>query len=147
MESIRTVLPNSLHRRGALEKSFRRLRRRSGWSGSRGPAGLAVISHYRRKVLAAYDFRGVPASGAKEVRAYPVASRAEAGELLLVSGRWNTEFIDELCAFPQGPHDDQVDALAGAFAHLASAARRTYNIVFPDLSGPSYWHIDGYSSW
>lgn len=110
-----------------------------------GSAGAAVVSDYQRRVLGAYNFKGVLASGSKGVRAYPVASRAEAGELLLVSGRWNTEFIDELCAFPQGPHDDQVDALAGAFAHLASAARRTYNIVFPNLSGPSYWHIDGHS--
>jgi predicted phage terminase large subunit-like protein len=104
-----------------------------------GAAGLGVISDYRRQVLGPYDFRGVPASGSKEVRAYPVASRAEAGELLLVPGRWISEFIDELCAFPQDPHDDQVDALAGAFAHLNSGSHRTYNIVIPDLSGRSYW--------
>jgi predicted phage terminase large subunit-like protein len=85
-----------------------------------GAAGRAVIDDYRRRVLDGYDFKGVPASGSKEVRAYPVAPRAEAGDLLLVAAGWITEFIDELCAFPQGPHDDQVDALAGAFAHLAS---------------------------
>lgn len=71
-----------------------------------GSAGAAVVSDYRRRVLGAYNFKGVLASGSKGVRAYPVASRAEAGELLLVSGRWNTEFIDELCSFSQGPHDD-----------------------------------------
>jgi predicted phage terminase large subunit-like protein len=86
-----------------------------------GAAGLAVIEDYRRRVLLEFDFTGVPASGSKETRANPVAVRAEAGELLLVPGEWNTEFIDELCAFPQGAHDDQVDALSGAFAELAAA--------------------------
>ena len=36
-------------------------------------------------------------------------------------GTWNTEFLDELTAFPMSGHDDQVDALAGAYEHLAQA--------------------------
>ena len=30
------------------------------------------------------------------------------------------EFLDELASFPQGPHDDQVDALSGAYSYLAT---------------------------
>lgn len=84
-----------------------------------GSAGVAVIDTYRRRVLTAFDFAGVRATGQKETRAAPVAARAEAGELWVSRRRFATEFLDELCAFPLGPHDDQVDALAGAFAYLS----------------------------
>jgi predicted phage terminase large subunit-like protein len=84
-----------------------------------GSAGKALIDLYGRNVLTRYDFRGVISSGPKEARAAPVSSRAEAGHLLLVRGLWNNDFVDELASFPYGRHDDQVDALAGAFAVLA----------------------------
>jgi predicted phage terminase large subunit-like protein len=34
------------------------------------------------------------------------------------AGWWNRAFIDELCAFPNGAHDDQVDAASAAFRSL-----------------------------
>jgi predicted phage terminase large subunit-like protein len=94
-----------------------------------GSAGVAVIDAYRRRVLTAFDFAGVRATGSKETRAAPVTARAEAGELWLVGGRWTTDFLDELCSFPLGSHDDQVDALSGAYAHLS--ARRVSPAVAP----------------
>jgi len=72
-----------------------------------GASGVAAIEDYRRRVLLDFDFKGIPSTGSKETRAHPVAVRAEAGELFMVPGSWNTELIDELCAFPQGSHDDQ----------------------------------------
>jgi predicted phage terminase large subunit-like protein len=83
-----------------------------------GSAGIAIVSSYRRQVLPAYDFKGVRASGSKELRAIPVAGRIEAGDVLIVEGSWNSAFIDELSSFPHGRHDDQVDAFSGAFAAL-----------------------------
>jgi len=41
--------------------------------------------------------------------------------LHLVRGHWNQEFVAELLAFPQGQHDDQVDAVSGAVQMLADA--------------------------
>jgi predicted phage terminase large subunit-like protein len=38
----------------------------------------------------------------------------------LLEGPWNQGFIDELCAFPNGAHDDQVDAATAAFRALVS---------------------------
>jgi phage terminase large subunit-like protein len=38
----------------------------------------------------------------------------------LLAGDWNQEYIDELCLFPQGRKDDQVDASATAFHELAA---------------------------
>ena len=36
----------------------------------------------------------------------------------LVEASWNQPFIEELCAFPNGDHDDQVDAASAAFRAL-----------------------------
>ncbi len=84
-----------------------------------GASGAALVDHYARRVLKGYAFRGVRHSGSKEVRAAPVSSAAEAGNVTLISGAWIGEFLDEIEAFPFGSHDDQVDALCGAIASLA----------------------------
>ena len=42
----------------------------------------------------------------------------------LVAGRWNRDFLDEVSLFPNGAHDDQVDAFSGAFASLAARKAR-----------------------
>ena len=86
-----------------------------------GASGVAMIDHYARKVLAGYAFRGLKTTGAKEVRANPVSSAAEAGNLKLVRGAWLTDMLDEFDAFPLGPHDDQVDAVSGAVEVMADA--------------------------
>ena len=88
-----------------------------------GSSGVNVIDHYRRQVLPGFDFRGVPSTGSKEVRANPVASQAEAGNVKLVRGSWIGAFLDELESFPGGSHDDQVDALSGAFEALTQQRR------------------------
>jgi predicted phage terminase large subunit-like protein len=69
--------------------------------------------------LPEFTVKGVRSTGTKEVRAAPVAARAEAGELWITRGIWNTAFLDELIAFPAGSHDDQVDALSAAYEQLA----------------------------
>lgn len=85
-----------------------------------GSSGVRVIDHFQRRVLQGLDFKGVKTTGSKEVRANPVSSQAEAGNIYLVDGSWVNEFLDELCAFPtKGVHDDQVDALSGGCAVLA----------------------------
>ncbi len=85
-----------------------------------GSSGKDVIADYTR-TLAGYNFKGVPATGNKEVRADPVSSQAEAGNVKLVVGPWNEAYLEEMAAFPHGMYDDQVDATSGAFSELASA--------------------------
>jgi phage terminase large subunit-like protein len=41
------------------------------------------------------------------------------GNVRLVRGAWNGAFLDEVAAFANGAHDDQIEAAAGAFAELA----------------------------
>jgi predicted phage terminase large subunit-like protein len=59
----------------------------------------------------------------KTERALPVAAQVENGGVKLRRAAWNSAFMDELAAFPDGPKDDQVDALSRAFSMLTSNIR------------------------
>lgn len=58
-------------------------------------------------------------TGKKIFRAEPLASKAEAGNVVLCPGAWVDAFRNEAADFPHGTHDDQVDAAAGADSKLA----------------------------
>ena len=88
-----------------------------------GASGKSLISHYARNVVKGYAFRGERATGSALVRANPVLALAEAGGLRMVRARWNKTLIEEVRSFPDGPHDDQVIALALAYNHLTSGLR------------------------
>jgi predicted phage terminase large subunit-like protein len=64
-------------------------------------------------------FKGVSPATDKITRANPWLARAEQGKVKLVRGEWNGAWLDEVCSFPEGDHDDRVDATSGAFAALA----------------------------
>jgi predicted phage terminase large subunit-like protein len=46
--------------------------------------------------------------------------RAEQGLIRVVAGDWVSQFIDECLSFPNGQHDDMVDAVSGAVEMLAT---------------------------
>lgn len=94
-----------------------------------GASGKNLIDYYLRQVLSGYTFRGDKPSTNKNTRADPVSSQAEAGNVYLVRGPWLNDFLDEADGFPLGAHDDQIDALSGAFAQLNS--QRDYGFGFP----------------
>lgn len=71
------------------------------------------------KLLAGYSVKVEPISGDKATRARPASAQAEAGNVKLVRGAWNETFLDEVCSFPNGQFDDQVDAFADALNELA----------------------------
>lgn len=87
-----------------------------------GSSGVNVIDHYRRNVLPEFAFYGDKVTGDKTERARPLSSAAQAGNVKLVRGAWNVAFLDEAEAFPQGSHDDQVDAVSGGRSKLATKA-------------------------
>lgn len=88
-----------------------------------GSSGVAVIDHYRRKVLMGYDFTGYRSTGPKPERAKPYSAHAEHGHVLLMRAHWNQSFVNEHSPFPtDGIHDDQVDAASGAFRFVARSA-------------------------
>lgn len=86
-----------------------------------GSSGKNTVLHYQRTVLPAYEVHGERSTGSKVERARPVSSKAEAGLIRLVRGTWIAAFLDEVEAFDGGAHDDQVDALSGAFSKLSNA--------------------------
>jgi predicted phage terminase large subunit-like protein len=70
-------------------------------------------------MLAGYRARSVRESGDKMTRAEPLAAQAEGGNLLLVRGDWNKDFIEEATNFsPAAKFKDQIDAASGAFGML-----------------------------
>lgn len=79
-----------------------------------GSAGVAVIAA-RLKLLVGYDYVGVQESGDKVTRSKPYRAQVEGLNVKLVRGAWNESYLSELCDFPTGKHDDQVDASTTAF--------------------------------
>ena len=51
----------------------------------------------------------------KMIRANGWISRIDTEKVFLAKGLWNADFIDELSVFPDGKHDDQVDAVSLAW--------------------------------
>lgn len=98
-----------------------------------GSAGKNLIDQYARYVLPGYAFTGQRATGDKETRAKPMAAAVANGNVRLLRGSWNTDFIDEMSAFPEANvHDDQVDASVHAFnlcAGLGMGVRKRVEII------------------
>jgi len=72
------------------------------------------------RMMAGYVIEADRITGSKTLRAEPVSAQAEAGNVKLLRGTWNEAFLSELETFPLGAHDDQVDALSGAFNMLVN---------------------------
>lgn len=94
-----------------------------------GSAGKNNVSNYSRNVLPGFRFKGVRVTGKKEVRAEPLAAQVEAENVYINTGAWNSEFLTEFQSFPTGAHDDQVDAVVGAFNELVNPYKKKVKIL------------------
>jgi predicted phage terminase large subunit-like protein len=72
----------------------------------------------RDPLLLGHTFTPIEVHRDKLTRALPLVARSEQGKLGIVRGNWNQKFLDELCAFPESAHDDQVDACSGGMTLL-----------------------------
>lgn len=84
-----------------------------------GQAGKSQSAYHISK-LAGYVAEATTESGEKEVRAQPFAAQAEAGNVDILEGPWNDEYLNELSVFPNGTYKDQVDASSRAFNELVT---------------------------
>lgn len=84
-----------------------------------GAAGKSEAERYRT-MLAGWDVRIIRASSDKVTFAKPASSQAEGGNIELVRGPWNDVFLSEHESFPDGRHDDIVDAESGAMQVLTT---------------------------
>ncbi|WGM31486.1 hypothetical protein KKHFBJBL_01733 [Brevundimonas sp. NIBR11] len=89
-----------------------------------GAAGKGYVQTLVNK-LRGYAVKTAQPTGSKVTRATALATQAEAGNVFILTtgdptrDAWIEPFIEELCSFPSGTHDDQVDAAADAFNELA----------------------------
>jgi predicted phage terminase large subunit-like protein len=90
-----------------------------------GQAGVSEADHLTR-LLQGYNVRRNKVQKDKVTRASPVSAQAEAGNIKILRGKWNDDFFRELENFPEGKHDDIVDALSGAFLMINS---NSYNLT------------------
>lgn len=72
------------------------------------------------KNLAGWYVEADRPSGDKIFRADPFSVQVNNGNVLLLKGDWNRDFIEELRFFPYGTYKDQVDAASGAFSRITS---------------------------
>ncbi len=97
-----------------------------------GAAGKSYVDAQMRGPLLGFTVAVEHPTGDKYTRALPMSSAAQAGNVKLVRGKWNKDFVDEL--EQAGPdeklydHDDQWDAASSAFHYLASH-RREYAYI------------------
>ena len=87
-----------------------------------GPAVISLLKH---------EISGIvpisPGQDSKLTRALAAAPEVEAGNVYLPKPKyapWVHDLISELCDFPSGKHDDQVDALTYALNYFRNSGRR-----------------------
>lgn len=89
--------------------------------------------------LAGFAIQADRPTGNKDVRLEPLAAQAEAGNVRVMRGPWNWDYIEELCSVPSGAYRDQADASAGAFNKLAvigpPAAGETVDVPIEAYTG------------
>lgn len=89
------------------------------WEQEPGSSGK-LFADELVQTLAGFDARPVTPSGDKVQRAGPVAAMALGGRVKVVRAPWAAGFLSTLHGFPDLAHDDDVDALSGAFTALVA---------------------------
>lgn len=77
------------------------------------------------KNLAGFKIRAERPTGDKAARAEPLAVQIEAGNVRILRGDWNQDYLDEMKTFPRGKYKDQIDASTGAFNKLFNGGTYT----------------------
>jgi predicted phage terminase large subunit-like protein len=108
-DAVRAAMTNTAARDG--EEVRIRIEEQPGAAGKDQKQSL-------QRMLGCYSVEFVRATGPKDVRAEPAVSAVNVGNIACVQAPWTEALIAELAAFDQGPHDDQVDALAMAYTAL-----------------------------
>ena len=93
-----------------------------------GQAGKTQVLHLTR-LLAGFNVVSSPESGDKVTRAEPFAAQVNAGNVLMVKGAWNKTLLDEMRLFPNGKHDDAIDACSRAFGELLADRGRAARVA------------------
>lgn len=87
-----------------------------------GQAGKSQAKNFIT-MLSGFNVKAETVSGDKITRAQPFAAQVNVGNVKMLRGEWNKPFIEELRNFPNGKHDDQVDAASDAFDEVNEPPR------------------------
>lgn len=82
-------------------------------------AASEVREHFKGNVIV----QSYTPTSDKLVRALPWLAKIDGGKFFIIEGTWNQDFLDELEQFPNGDHDDQIDAVTVLWEMLAGAHR------------------------
>lgn len=94
-----------------------------------GQAGVYQKNALSRS-LSGYTFEFTPESGDKQTRASPFASQVNVGNVKMLRGEWNDEFIKEMRMFPNGKHDDMIDSTSRAYNKASSKPLSAFDVLF-----------------
>lgn len=101
--------------------------------------GPAIIDTIKEKVQGVIPIKP---QGSKEVRAYAAQPLVEAGNVFLPNPEkapWVLDFIEECTIFPNGKHDDQVDAFTQGVIRLK--VKKVDNIAPLAILKSSMWSV------
>lgn len=88
-------------------------------------SGQSLVQDLKKTIL---PIKPIKADKAKEVRAHTIMDLIKTGKVFLPSGRiWIADFLEETMTFPNGAHDDIVDALTMGLNYI-------HKIVEPYIS-------------
>jgi predicted phage terminase large subunit-like protein len=90
-----------------------------------GQAGKAQVG-YLTRALAGHVVTSTLETGSKVTRAEPLSAQVEAGNVRVVVADWNEDFFEEAEVFPNGAHDDQIDAASGAFNQMTDTSAHRF---------------------
>lgn len=99
------------------------------WQQDPGAAGVRDSANLQN-LLSGFDAKGIPDLKDKVSRALPVSAAIECGSIEFVLAGWNNVVFTELEQFPDGEHDDIVDAISGAFNFLTSSSTSVSNYSY-----------------
>lgn len=71
--------------------------------------------------LHGYALFGYPVDKDKVTRSLPFAACLSAGTVSILNTHWTDDYLDEMCSFPKGANDDQVDASSGAWTMIGDS--------------------------
>jgi predicted phage terminase large subunit-like protein len=96
-------------------------------------SGQSLIQELRRDTK--MPLRAIKVDRDKKSRAHAVTGLIEAGRVYLPErAPWVADFLDEVCAFDQGSHDDQVDSMTQALNYLRHHRNRLLDFYIKDLA-------------
>ena len=93
-----------------------------------GASGKIVATSYT-KALAGFPVKSERVTGSKILRATPFASQWQNGNVDVLVADWNDMYLSQLEFFPEGKHDDMVDASSDSFNELAEPTFSVKNLI------------------